>query len=120
MANLVDLHVGRRIRGRRWLLGLTQADLAEIAGVRFQQTQKYETGKDRVSASRLWQIAEGLETNVTFFFEGLGMENTPPAPPDILMNVLQDKEAIQLVKAYYNIPKDLRQQLFRLAKVLAS
>ena len=90
MANLVDLHVGRRIRGRRWLLGLTQADLAEIAGVRFQQIQKYETGKDRVSASRLWQIAEGLETNVTFFFEGLGMENTPPAPPDILMNVLRN------------------------------
>ncbi|UUV08702.1 helix-turn-helix domain-containing protein [Ruegeria sp. YS9] len=120
MTNSVDQHVGRRIRVRRWYLGLTQTDLAEIAGVRFQQIQKYETGKDRVSASRLFRIAEGLETEVAFFFDGLGDETTRPAPPEDLINVLQDKEAIELVKAYYNIPKELRERLFSLARVLAS
>lgn len=120
MANSVDRHVGRRIRARRWLLGLTQADLAEIAGVKFQQIQKYETGKDRVSASKLWLIAAGLETNIPFFFEGLGTDGTISARSTDLANVLQDKEAIELVRAYYNIPQHLREQLFNLARTLAS
>ena len=75
MAHLVDVHVGKRIRQRRWLVGMTQQKLAEAVGIKFQQIQKYETGMNRVSASRLWDIAEALSVPVSFFFEGLADES---------------------------------------------
>ena len=53
----VDVHVGKRIRHRRWMVGMTQQQLADAVGIKFQQIQKYETGMNRVSASRLWDIA---------------------------------------------------------------
>ncbi|MEO1796978.1 MAG: helix-turn-helix transcriptional regulator, partial [Pseudomonadota bacterium] len=71
MKHPVDVHVGKRIRHRRWMLGMTQQQLAETVGIKFQQIQKYETGMNRVSASRLWDMAETLEVPVSFFFEGL-------------------------------------------------
>ena len=71
MAHPVDVHVGKRIRRRRWLVGMTQQQLAQDVGIKFQQIQKYETGANRVSASRLWDISETLEVPVSFFFEGL-------------------------------------------------
>ena len=71
MAHKVDVHVGKRIRQRRWLIGMTQQKLAEAVGIKFQQIQKYETGANRVSASRLWDIADALEVDVAFFFDGL-------------------------------------------------
>ena len=61
MVHVVDVHVGKRIRQRRWLTGMTQQKLAEMVGIKFQQIQKYETGANRVSASRLWDIADALE-----------------------------------------------------------
>ena len=74
MAHPVDVHVGKRIRHRRWLVGMTQQQLAEKVGIKFQQIQKYETGANRVSASRLWDIADSLEVPVSFFFEGIEAE----------------------------------------------
>ena len=74
MAHPVDLHVGKRIRQRRWLVGMTQQQLAEQVGIKFQQIQKYETGANRVSASRLWDISEAMEVPVNFFFEGIEQE----------------------------------------------
>ena len=71
MAHPVDVHVGKRVRHRRWLIGMTQQQLAERVGIKFQQIQKYETGANRVSASRLWDIADALEVPVSFFFEGI-------------------------------------------------
>ena len=67
----IDLHVGARIRHRRALAGLNQSQLARKVGVTFQSIQKYERGTNRVSASRLQQIAEVLGVPVSFFFEGL-------------------------------------------------
>ena len=61
MGNDIDVHLGKRLRRRRRLLGLTQQQLAETVGVRFQQIQKYECGANRISAARLWQLAEALE-----------------------------------------------------------
>ena len=78
MAAEIDLHLGRRLRRRRRLLGLTQQQLGERVGVRFQQIQKYECGANRLSAARLWELAEALETPVTYFYDGLTMER--PAP----------------------------------------
>jgi transcriptional regulator with XRE-family HTH domain len=69
--NPVDLHVGARIRMRRKLLGVSQEKLAEQLGLTFQQVQKYERGANRVSASKLYEIAKALQTSVSYFFDGL-------------------------------------------------
>ncbi|MEO1293755.1 MAG: helix-turn-helix transcriptional regulator, partial [Pseudomonadota bacterium] len=61
MANDIDVHVGLRLRQRRWMLGLTQQQLGERIGIKFQQVQKYETGQNRISASRLYELATALE-----------------------------------------------------------
>ncbi|ALG89620.1 MAG: XRE family transcriptional regulator [Confluentimicrobium sp.] len=120
MKHPVDVHVGKRIRHRRWMVGMTQQQLAERVGIKFQQIQKYETGMNRVSASRLWDIADALEVPVSFFFEGLGQKHADDieagtAPADIL----SDKEALELVRSYYAIPENQRRRLFELARVLS-
>jgi transcriptional regulator with XRE-family HTH domain len=69
MPHSVDIHVGKIIRQIRRDAGMTQQHLAEQVGVKFQQIQKYETGANRVSASRLWEIARVLDTPVHEFFE---------------------------------------------------
>lgn len=69
--NDIDRHVGRRIRERRCSLHVTQQELGDRVGVKFQQIQKYEKGANRVSASRLLLIAEVLDVPVGWFFEGL-------------------------------------------------
>lgn len=71
MATDIDLHLGRRLRRRRRLLGLTQQQLALRVGVRFQQIQKYECGANRISAARLWELAEALQAPVAYFYDGL-------------------------------------------------
>ena len=121
MAHPVDVHVGRRIRHRRWLVGMTQQQLAQHVGIKFQQIQKYETGANRVSASRLWDISETLEVPISFFFEGLEREQaqqcaTDSVPPDLM----GDKEALELIRSYYSIPENQRRRLFDLARVLSN
>ena len=120
MAHPVDVHVGKRIRHRRWLVGMTQQQLAEKEGSKFQQIQKYETGANRVSASRLWDIADALDVPVSFFFEGIENENSEVASGDnIPADILGDKEALDLVRSYYAIPENQRRRLFELARVLS-
>src|SRR6201996_1902637 len=72
MTNEIDKHLGKRLRMRRRSLGLTQQQIAEAVGVRFQQIQKYECGANRISAARLWLLAKDLESPVGAFFDGLG------------------------------------------------
>jgi transcriptional regulator with XRE-family HTH domain len=120
MTHPVDVHVGKRVRHRRWLTGMTQQQLAEKVGIKFQQIQKYETGANRISASRLWDIADALDVAVSFFFEGLDEADKSDADksavPDDLMG---DKEALDLVRSYYAIPENQRRRLFELARVLS-
>ena len=71
MKHSVDVHVGERVRQRRRLLGMTLQELGEKAGIKFQQIQKYETARNRISASRIWDIAAVMEVPVAFFFKGL-------------------------------------------------
>ena len=66
----VDLHIGRKLRLRRQILALTQTELAAPLSISYQQLQKYETGANRISASRLYQIALVLGVPVQYFFEG--------------------------------------------------
>ena len=117
MAHSVDIHVGQRVRQRRWMLGMTQSQLGDHVGIKFQQIQKYETGSNRISASRMWDIATAMEVPVAFFFEGL--EGQVTGSDDARGDVLTDKEANELVRAYYSIPETQRRRLFDLARVLS-
>ncbi|WP_390910678.1 helix-turn-helix domain-containing protein [Pseudosulfitobacter sp. SM2401] len=122
MPHAVDVHVGKRIRQRRWLIGMTQQTLAESVGIKFQQIQKYETGANRVSASRLWDIAEVVGVPVSFFFEGMEAIDTEAEPSGAALapaDILGDKEAMELVRSYYAIPEEQRRRLFELARVLS-
>ena len=120
MKHPVDVHVGKRIRHRRWVTGTTQQQLAEQVGIKFQQIQKYETGMNRVSASRLWDIAHALQVDVSFFFDGLeeqGMNR--PEASDVPGDIFSDREALELLRSYYAMPENQRRRLFDLARVLS-
>lgn len=120
MAHPVDVHVGKRIRHRRWLIGMTQQQLAEKVGIKFQQIQKYETGANRVSASRLWDISDAMDVPVSFFFDGLEEEGKQTAgKASVPEDLMGDKEALDLVRSYYAIPENQRRRLFELARVLS-
>ncbi len=86
-ANLADRHVGGRIRERRVMLGLSQQQLAQLIGVTYQQAHKYERGLNRISAGRLYEMAQVLSVPVSWFFEGLATElaagRDEPAPADV-------------------------------------
>ncbi len=117
MTHPVDVHVGKRVRHRRWLIGMTQQQLAERVGIKFQQIQKYETGANRVSASRLWDIAD---VPVSFFFEGIEETEKDEAQKAMVpADLMGDKEALDLVRSYYSIPENQRRRLFELARVLS-
>ncbi|MEM9839733.1 MAG: helix-turn-helix transcriptional regulator [Pseudomonadota bacterium] len=123
MPHQVDLHVGQRLRQRRCLLGMTQQKLADAVGIKFQQIQKYESGANRISASRLWVIARALEVPVSHFFEGLTEEERAmhegAMGDGIAPEVFQQKETIDLIRAYYNLKEAPRRRLLDLAKTLA-
>ena len=123
MAHPVDEYVGKRVRQRRWMVGFSQQQLGEAVGIKFQQIQKYETGMNRISASRLWDIADTLGVPVTFFFEGYdgaALEtDAAQGGPNSQGDLLADKEALELVRSYYAIPENQRRKLFDLARVLS-
>jgi transcriptional regulator with XRE-family HTH domain len=104
-ANLaVDKHVGNRVRMRRMMLGLTQEGLGDALGLTFQQVQKYEKGKNRISASRLQHISQILQVPVPFFFEGApGGADGAPAPPSYVNEFLATSDGVALVKAFARI-----------------
>lgn len=124
MANAIDLHVGKRLRRRRRLLGLTQQQLAEAIGIRFQQIQKYECGANRVTASRLYELSVALNVPVNYFYEGLQDIQNPPngsVANDrdlIAADVLSQKETLELIRAYYKLGERPRRRLLDLAKAL--
>ena len=126
MANPIDHHVGRRLRQRRRILGLTQQKLAEDVSIRFQQIQKYESGANRISASRLWALAQALDVPVSYFFEGLDAETRPVAEAAHMnghhkapADVFSSKETIDLVRAFYNLEEEPRRRLLELAKAMS-
>ena len=79
-----DRHIGQRIRRRRKMLGLTQTQVAQRIGVQFQQLQKYETGMNRVSGSRLCDLSKALMVQPSYFFEGIGEHFRHDAPQTAL------------------------------------
>jgi transcriptional regulator with XRE-family HTH domain len=125
MANDIDLHLGRRLRRRRRLLGLTQQQLANAVGIRFQQVQKYECGANRISAARLWQLSLALEVSVAYFYDGLSetktgrdRESSPGLAEGRSGEILARKETMDLIRAYYQLGERPRRRLLDLAKSL--
>jgi len=99
LAKQVDRHVGERVRQRRTLLGLTQEQLAGALEISYQQIQKYETGANRISAGRLFEIAQKLDTDVSFFFDGL----IPGSNPESMPHGGRNRTTIELVRNFNEI-----------------
>ena len=120
MADDTDLHIGKRLRRRRRLLGMTQQDLAELVGVRFQQIQKYECGANRITSSRLYDLSKALNVSVQYFFDGiegtnlLGLAANDAERLD--SDIMSQKETLELVRAYYRLGERPRKRLLELAK----
>lgn len=132
MPHPIDIHVGRRLRQRRRLLGLTQEKLAHAVEIRFQQIQKYESGANRISASRLWSLARALDVSVSYFFDGINGNGAGAEPKNEYgdrieygfaeapaESVLEDKETIDLVRYYYQLNEEPRRRLLDLARALS-
>ena len=116
--NPIDVHVGKRIRMRRQLLGLNQEALASVLGLTFQQVQKYENGSNRVSASRLSTIGDFLRVPISFFFD----EIAPPssAEEETARERMERTETLDLIRFYYKIPEaKVRLQFFEMIKAVA-
>ena len=99
LAKRVDAYVGERIRERRTVLGLTQEHLASALDISYQQVQKYETGANRVSAGRLYEVARKLDVDVSYFFEGLD-EDSDVNP---LEHGGRNRSTIELVRNFSDI-----------------
>ena len=129
--NPVDVHVGKRVRQRRTLLGLSQTTLGEAIGLTFQQVQKYERGANRVSSSRLFDLGRILDVPISHFFEdmpGAVQKQSPanligvlaPEPADYDPDPMMRRETLELTRAYYRIPDAAtRKPLFELIKSLS-
>ncbi len=120
--NPVDLHVGARIRMRRKILGVSQERLADDLGLTFQQIQKYERGANRVSASKLYEIAKSLQSPVGYFFEGLvdantGMSETGDA---FVHDFLMTDEGLELATVFPRISRaKVRRRILDLVRSMA-
>ena len=118
MTHPVDVHVGHRIRQRRWMVGMTQHQLGDAVGIKFQQIQKYETGVNRISASRMWDLAAAMEVSVSYFFEGL--DDPQPAKGNELREPVSDEHASRALMAIGSVPGEgVREALVTLLVAVA-
>lgn len=116
IAQRVDLHVGLMVRRRRAELGMTQSDLAQVLGISYQQVQKYETGANRISAGKLYEMAALLKTEVAWFFEGLDPTSAKPA----VEHGGRNRSSIELARNFEDLEDPgLRAQIASLVKSLA-
>ena len=114
----VDRHVGALIRAKRRALGLSQSELAEALDVTFQQIQKYERGSNRVSSSKLYEIAQKLDTPLAAFFEGLDTPRSDAGAGE-LIDFLEERGSHELMAAFKDLNPALRSRLVALAEALA-
>ncbi len=124
--NPVDLHVGGRVRMRRKMLGISQERLADALGLTFQQVQKYERGANRISASKLYEIARFLSAPIAYFFEGLtdptlaGGAGADQASEQFVHDFLMTSEGLELAAAFPKIRRPrLRRRVLDLVRALS-
>lgn len=140
----IDLHVGRRLKLRRALMGLSQERLGVLLGVTFQQIQKYERGANRIGAGRLWQLAQILGVPVSWFFDELGVPGAGQDPtvapaaglaepgvgfiletprrsgPSAPTPNVDRRETLELVRAFNEIgDPQLRRRLYELVRAVS-
>lgn len=132
----VDKHVGKQLRNRRTLMGLSQESLADAVGVTFQQVQKYERGTNRISASRLYSFSKILDVSIDFFYDGmdssskkaLGMADNDQEAfgadiskiKKVPENLMSKKETLDLLRAYYSVDDTKRRkEILALVKSMA-
>ena len=127
LINSVDEHIAQRLQLRRVMLGMTQSDLAQKCGVSFQQIQKYESAGNRISAARLFDLSQALETSVAFFFSGLPGNFPPETKATRSMRVsdqteddpLAKNESLALINLYWDLPSDSqREMIMQMLKTL--
>jgi transcriptional regulator with XRE-family HTH domain len=129
--NPIDVHVGARIRLRRTLLGLSQERLAEAIGLTFQQVQKYERGMNRVSSSRLYDLARILDVPLSYFFDEMPAAVSAQTPSELMKtkrrpdtdqenDPMARRETLEFVRAYCKIEDPaVRKRVFELTKAVA-
>ena len=131
--NAVDVHVGKRVRLRRTLLGMSQEQLGASLNITFQQVQKYERGANRISASRLWDISQILDVQISYFFDDM-TDDTMRASPrrvsrsenidfddDNARDPMARRETLELVRTYYSIESSkVRKRISEMVKSLAA
>ncbi len=98
--NPVDVHIGKRIRMRREMLGLSQEKLSKMLGITFQQVQKYERGMNRIGGSRLWDISRILDVEIGFFYEEMDTNTRQNSPRHYILNVKKIKDEEKEITAY--------------------
>jgi transcriptional regulator with XRE-family HTH domain len=121
--NPIDKHVGNRVRMRRLMLGLCQEKVADALGLTFQQVQKYEKGTNRISASRLHQLASILQVPIPFFFDDAPQQSArsqgEAASPNYVDDFLATHDGITLTRAFMSIDYKLRRRIVKLVEQLA-
>jgi len=116
----VDRHVGLRIRMRRKEMSVSQERLAEALGITFQQVQKYERGANRVSASKLWEIAMALKTPVAYFYDGLNDRDSTASHGDAAQEFMLSTDGIELMACFPRIAEpSIRRKIVELVRVVA-
>ena len=132
--NAIDKHVGKRVRLRRTLLGLSQEQLGAELNVTFQQVQKYERGANRISASRLWDISQILDVSIGYFFDDMTETTMRSSPRRVASGVdsgmpvdeaikdpMARRETLELVRVYYTIEDaDIRRRAADIVKSIAA
>ena len=132
--NAIDMHVGKRVRLRRTLLGMSQEQLGTELNITFQQVQKYERGANRISASQLWDISQILDVPVSYFFDVMSTDTMKSLPRcvsrasevldgygDQLRDPMARRETLELVRTYYTIEKPIvRKRISEMVKSIAT
>ena len=130
--NAVDVHVGKRVRLRRTLLGMSQEQLGASLNITFQQVQKYERGANRISASRLWDISQILDVQISYFFDDMTDDTMRSSPrrvsrgenidfdDDNVRDPMARRETLELVRTYSSIESSkVRKRISEMVKSLA-
>ena len=100
VADQIDAYLGSRVRLRRMTLGMRQDELGDALGLTFQQIQKYERGQNRISAGRLYRIAQLLSVPVSYFFDGLPTPDDDPGEPSLIERDIQVQEFLASPEGY--------------------
>ncbi len=127
----VDVYVGRRLRLKRTILGMSQEAVGKQIGVTFQQIQKYERGINRMGASRLYDFARALGVQIAYFFEGYGdyaldeggnaLGMSEPEAAKFENEKINNRETLEVMRAYYRIKNPaLRKRVVDLIKAMAA